>query len=170
MYHFSFQRFLIPYSFIWVFFSISHFSPHHADIFLYLLELMECNHFFRWPLLFLSSLSFGDVFLLNDFYLSYGSYFLASYMHIKFEGMPDIRKFKLLVPGFFFPFKYCWLYGDTWVAQSVKQQTWFWLRSWSQGHGIKAHVGLHALIVESDWDSLSPSDPPKPLPSTLALK
>ena len=40
--------------------------------------------------------------------------------------------------GFSF-LKMCW---DIWVAQSVNSPTWFWLRSWSQGHEIKLCIGL----------------------------
>ena len=36
---------------------------------------------------------------------------------------------------------------EAWLAQSLKHPTLgFQLRSWSQGHGIKSHVGLHAQI------------------------
>lgn len=48
----------------------------------------------------------------------------------------------------------------TWVAQSVKRQTSFHLRSCSQGHEKECCVGLHAQR-QSVWDSLSlsPSAP-----------
>ena len=45
---------------------------------------------------------------------------------------------------------------STWVAQLVKQPSWFQVRSWS--HKMEYHVRLYANSLEPAWDS--PSAPP----------